>query len=224
MAHKQDIIPTKGSEFDDFYRNIVEIVDLKTGGNVPDWKHIPPDALSEFHDARNAWTAAYEKTKGPHTPTDTAEKNRTRKASKKNLRTFINRFLRYPPVTAEDRANMHIPEKDTTRTTIGVPQTRPEFSIVVKDFRSLALPFKDQGSASKARPYGMSGAVVRWAVLDKPPAGPKALTNSYLATRTPYILNFTEEERGKTVYIAMQWQNEKGDVGRFSEIQSTIIP
>jgi hypothetical protein len=224
MAHKKDNIPTKDSEFDDFYRNIVEVVDQKTGGNVPDWKHIPPDSLNEFHDAWNAWTAAYEKIKGPHTSTDTAEKNRIRDSSKKNLREFINRFLRYPPVTAEDRANMGISEHDTTRTAIGVPQTRPEFSIVVKDIRRLALPFKDQGSASRARPYGLSGAVVRWAVLDKPPAGPGALTNSKLATRTPFILNFTEEERGKTVYIAMQWQNEKGDVGGFSEIQSAVIP
>jgi hypothetical protein len=31
----------------------------------------------------------------------------------------------------------------------------------------------DQGSTSRARPYGMSGAVVRWAVLDKPPCRPR---------------------------------------------------
>jgi hypothetical protein len=28
--------------------------------------------------------------------------------------------------------------------------------------------------------------------------------------RTPHILEFTEEERGKTVYVAICWQNEKG--------------
>jgi hypothetical protein len=220
----KDIIPKKDGEFDDFFRNIVNTVDQKTGGNKPEWNHIPPDAREELHNAWDAWTAAYEKTKVPHTPTDTAEKNRIRDISKKTLRTFINRFLRYPPVTAQERADMGIPEHDTIRTTIGIPQTRPEFSIVVKDIRRLAIPFKDQGSASKARPYGLSGAVVRWAVLDKPPADPRALTNSHLATRTPYIVNFTEEERGRTVYIALQWQNEKGDVGGFSEIQSAVIP
>jgi hypothetical protein len=224
MAHTKDFIPSKDSEFNDFFRNVVNVVDEKTGGNRPEWDFIPPGALEEFHEAWNAWDAAYTRIKGPHTSADTAEKSRVRKSSEKTLRTFIKRFLRYPPVTAQDRANMGIPEHDTTRTAIGVPQTRPEFSIVVKDFRRLAVPFRDQGSASKARPYGLSGAVIRWAVLDKPPPGPKALTSFALATRTPYILNFAEEERGKTVYIAMQWQNEKGDVGGFSEIQSAIIP
>jgi hypothetical protein len=111
---------------------------------------------------------------------------------------------------------------DDTKTPVGIPPTRPEFSVVVKDIRRLALPFRDQGSASKARPYGMSGAVVRWGVQDAPPTEPEKLPNSKLATRTPYILNFTEEERGKTVYIVMCWQNEKGDMGSFSEIQSQV--
>jgi hypothetical protein len=45
-----------------------------------------------------------------------------------------------------------------------------------------------------------------------------------LATRTPHILEFTEEERGKTVYVAICWQNEKGEKGPWSEIESAIVP
>jgi hypothetical protein len=224
MAHTPDPIPTKDSEFDEFFKNIMIVVDEKTTGETPEWTHIPPASRQELYTAFGAWTAAYEATKVPHTPVQTSEKNRVRKSSKKTLRTFINRFLRFDPVTAADRARMGIREHDDTKTPIGIPQTRPEFSVAVKDIRRLALPFRDQGSATKARPYGMSGAVVRWGVLDAPPPEPEALPNSKLATRTPYILNFTEEERGKTVYIAMCWQNEKGDTGRFSEIQSAVIP
>ncbi|MDR2068863.1 MAG: hypothetical protein LBP71_03235, partial [Spirochaetaceae bacterium] len=65
---------------------------------------------------------------------------------------------------------------------------------------------------------------ISWAVLDAPPADEKALTNTVLATRTPHVLEFTEEERGKTVYVCLQWQNEKGERGRPSEIQSAVIP
>jgi hypothetical protein len=224
MAHTNDPIPPKDSEFDDYYKNVALVVHEKTTGENPAWNHIPQASLQDFFAALGAWTTAYEATKVPHTPVQTAEKNRVRKISQKNLRDFINRFLRHDPVTAADRARMGIREHDNIRTPIGVPQTRPEFSIVVKDIRRLALPFRDQGSASKARPYGMSGAVVRWGVQDAPPAKPEKLPSSKLATRTPFILNFTEEERGKTVYIAMCWQNEKGDIGHFSEIQSAIIP
>ena len=80
------------------------------------------------------------------------------------------------------------------------------------------------GSNSKAKPYGTTGAIIACAVLDAPPAHPGALTRSILATRTPYILEFTEEERGKTVFIAICWQNKKGERGPWSEIESAIVP
>ncbi|MDR0751261.1 MAG: hypothetical protein LBF12_01545, partial [Christensenellaceae bacterium] len=68
------------------------------------------------------------------------------------------------------------------------------------------------------------GAVIAYAVLDAPPADVSALIRSVLATRTPHILEFTEEERGKTVYVAICWQNEKGERGPWSEIESAIVP
>jgi hypothetical protein len=35
---------------------------------------------------------------------------------------------------------------------------------------------------------------------------------------------FTGEERCKTVYIAICWQNEKGERGHCSEIETAIVP
>ncbi|MDR0719377.1 MAG: hypothetical protein LBF78_07045 [Treponema sp.] len=228
MAHSKSYIPGKDADFDSFAKNIVVYVNTKVNAPPesvpPPWTFIPTESLAELNGACAAWDAAYVKTKIPHTSAETEEKNRTRKVLEKTLRTFVKRFLRYPPVTPEDRAKMGIPELDTTRTPTGKPKTRPEFSIVVKDIRRLALPFKDQGSASKARPYGMNGALVSWGILDAPPADEKALTEHALATRTPFILQFKEEDRGKTVYITMQWQTEGGVLGHPSEIQSAIIP
>jgi hypothetical protein len=45
-----------------------------------------------------------------------------------------------------------------------------------------------------------------------------------MASRTPHTLQFTEEDRGKTVYIALRWQNERGNTGPWSDIKSTVIP
>jgi hypothetical protein len=70
----------------------------------------------------------------------------------------------------------------------------------------------------------MDGAVVSFVVKDTAAASTGELTRSFLATRTPFTLEFTDEERGKIVSVALQWQNEKGRKGGFSEIQSTIIP
>lgn len=114
--------------------------------------------------------------------------------------------------------------RDNTPTTIQVPTTRPELEIEVYDVRRLKVVFHDMDSNSKAKPYGTNGAVIAIAVLDAPPIDHSALTRTVLATRTPHILEFTEEERGKTVYIAICWQNEKGQRGPWSEIVSAIIP
>jgi hypothetical protein len=94
----------------------------------------------------------------------------------------------------------------------------------VADIRELSIVFHDQASARKARPYGTMGAVVAWQVSQTAPACPDDLTRSQLATRTPHLLQFTEQERGKTVHIALCWQNKKGQRGHWSEIQSAIIP
>jgi hypothetical protein len=45
-----------------------------------------------------------------------------------------------------------------------------------------------------------------------------------MASRTPHLLQFPENLRGKTVYIAGCWQNERGILGAWSDIQSAVIP
>jgi hypothetical protein len=80
----------------------------------------------------------------------------------------------------------------------------------------------DAAYAAVRKPH--TPAVVSFAVLDHIPKDEKELTRTELATRTPHLLRFTEEERGKTVYVAMQWQNESGERGDFTDIQSAIVP
>jgi hypothetical protein len=226
MPHKKDYIPQGDAEYDIFFKNICQYVNQKCTGTPPEWTHIPAEARTELNAAYAAWYTAYSLTLKPHTPEDTAEKNRIKRSSKKMLRGFVKAYLRYfPAVTNADRDNMGVPNDDPVRTPIGVPKTRPEFNIVVKDIRTLSIPFHDQDTESRAIPYGLDGAVVRWVVQDKPATSFKELmANSALATRSPHTLVFTDEERGKTVSIALTWQNEKGDEGKPSEIQSAIVP
>jgi hypothetical protein len=87
------------------------------------------------------------------------------------IRLFVNRFLRYPPVTDAERLEMELPVRDTTPTPRPEPPTRPEFYLRGHDTRLVDVHFKDQGSESKARPEGYDGAVVYWSVGD---ACPKA--------------------------------------------------
>jgi hypothetical protein len=153
-----------------------------------------------------------------------AEKNAARDALVEKIRALVGFRLKNPVITDAQRIALGLHVHDTTPTTIPVPKTRPELDIDVLDFRRLKVVFRDMGSKSNAKPYGVNGAVIIYAVLDAPPADVSALTRSVLATRTPHILEFTEEERGKTVYVAICWQNEKGEKGPWSEIESAIVP
>jgi hypothetical protein len=60
---------------------------------------------------------------------ETAEKNRARKTAEAALRDFVNRYLRYPPGTDEDRDRMGIPNHKTERTPVPVPTTSPLLTV-----------------------------------------------------------------------------------------------
>ncbi|MDR1371863.1 MAG: hypothetical protein LBJ17_01870 [Dysgonamonadaceae bacterium] len=153
-----------------------------------------------------------------------AEKNAARKTLVTNIRALANFRLKNPIITDAERIAMGLHVHDATPSSIPVPTTRPVILLKVLDVRRISAHFSDIDSSSKARPYGIIGAVVAYSVLDTPPADPNALTRTVLATRTPHTLEFTEEERGKTLYTAICWENEKGQKGPWSEIESAIIP
>jgi hypothetical protein len=59
-----------------------------------------------------------------------------------------------------------------------------------------------------------------WTVIEA--GGAADAVYSLLATRT--VLEFSAAEQGQTVYVALSWQNEKGEEGTMSEVQSAVIP
>jgi len=215
-----DYIPRNDGAFDEFYRNLVDFVI----DNNQRWGHIKQDDVDALEWQFTEWTQAYEKTQVPHIPQLTTEKNRVRLASERALRLFVNRFLRFEPVTDLDRDKMHIPNRDLIRTPhIDVTEV-VEFELKLRNIREVLVNFWIKGETHKAKPKYYDGAVLIWDVLDEPPATTGDLTLHTMASKTPHALEFDETERGRTVYIAAAWQNERGLIGQWSEIQSAIIP
>lgn len=140
------------------------------------------------------------------------------------MRDAKKRYFLTPPLVDADYTGLSLPIPDRTRSPVPVPATRPVFTLKPGDTRQVVINFKDEASESKAKPYGYNGAVVSYALLPAAPSGQTALTRSDLATKTPHILTFTEEERGQRIYIALRWQNAKGEKGGWTDIQSAIVP
>ncbi|MDR2193910.1 MAG: hypothetical protein LBP19_05505 [Treponema sp.] len=220
----KDYLSLSDTEFDKWFKFMNQYVNQKCSGSEPEWTHIPAAVRTAMDNVYASWSTAYARTIGPHTPVDTEAKNDMKDEAKKAIRPFVNQYLRFPPVTDEDRTAMGIPNHDATRTPIGKPKTMPVFNIEVKGIRRLIVSFHDEGTARRAIPDGMNGAIISWGIFDASPKDPKKLPHTELATRSPHILEFEEEQRGKTAYLAMQWQNETGKRGDYTEIQSAIVP
>jgi hypothetical protein len=94
----------------------------------------------------------------------------------------------------------------------------------VLDIMRIEIEFHDQGSESRAVPYGYNGAVFCYGTGDKAIEDYAALTKSVLLTHSSGTLTLPPETKGKTLSGALMWQNGKGEKGPWSEIRSMIIP
>jgi hypothetical protein len=219
-THHEDYIPRKDSELVPWSANFTSQIET----NAVAWS-ITTEEVAALRAANNSFAALHAKADSPASSSIVVEeKNAARAVLEGIIRTLAGFRLKNPIITDANRTALGLHIHDTTPSNIPVPTTRPEIDIDVVDFRRIKVIFHDMGSDSNAKPYGINGAVIIYAVLDAPPADHSALTRSVLATRTPHVLEFPEEDRGKTVYVAICWQNEKGEKGPFSGIESAIVP
>ena len=215
-----DYIPQKDSELVAWSANFTAGVVANAGI----WG-IPQDEVYALQTADASFATLHAQADSPlKNSVIVAEKNAARDVLVAKIRELAGFWLKNPIITNAQRIALGLHVRDITPSNIPAPKSRPELDIDVLDFRRLKVIFRDMGSKSKAKPYGVNGAVIVYAILDTPPTDVSALSHSVLATRTPHILKFVEEERGKTVYVAICWQNEKGEKGPWSEIENAIVP
>ena len=216
-----DFIPRPDAAFNIFYKNIVDYVIL----HCARWEHIPQDNVDELQaQFANKWEAAYLPTLTPHYPQATTEKNRIRTESERALRAFINRFLRWPPVTDLDRNKMGIRNWSSTRSPQPVPTSVPEIEVVPSVIRQLCMRMRNAGAANWGKPDHVHHIQIAWDILDAPPQSISSFSHFEVETASPIVINFEEHERGKHVYYAARWVNNTAKEGPWGEIQSAVIP
>jgi hypothetical protein len=217
----KDFMPTKKNDFFDWVNNVLMSY---VSAHYAEWNITSIDALVALFDAFNA---RYLTAENPTTRTPAAVKafQNARSEFENELRKFIKSHITYNPlVTDEDRVNMHLPIHDSKPTPVQPPNSYPDFEVDSSIIRRLTLNFRDSGSTSKAKPRGVHGAEIRWSILDTPPELVDDIAGSAFTTRTPYTMEFTEVQRGKSVYFCMRWETGSGQKGPWSEIVKAIIP
>jgi hypothetical protein len=130
-----------------------------------------------------------------------------------------------PNVTDSDLVEMGLPKRKVNPPTPApVPTTYPIAKIDISLVSRLTISYVDSHTGKKGKPKGVAGAVIHWAILPAPPKDYAELYNSVLHTNSPLVLDFTEEQRDKTVYFRFAWQNVRGEKGAYGEIVSARVP
>jgi hypothetical protein len=152
-------------------------------------------------------------------------KDETKEAMKDAMRDFANTSIRYNKLmTDEDRLHYGITPVDHKPTPNPPPATFPEAEVDSSVIRQLTIHFWDSATKKRAKPHGVHGAEIRWAMLDAPPESEEELVHSDFDTSTPFTLKFDEKDRGKRVYFSLRWESTTNLKGPSSEIYSAVIP
>ena len=223
MSKTKDYIPGPDAEFDGWFENLKNYVVAKTSAGT--WTHIPADKVTALTAEYTAWHAAYEKCLGPHTPVDTEAKNDARKSATAFIRPFVAQYLKFDPVTDEDRTAARVHNTGKTHTPIGKPATLA----LITELKALGgfrvdIRFQDEGTPqSRAVPYGMNGCLLSFTFGPEKVTDYSLLTQTKLMTRSPFVLELPPEAEGKFLSCTARWQSEKGELGSWGEIQHVVI-
>jgi hypothetical protein len=223
-----NFIPRSDAEFDPWQDNLVSKVDPMAGQ-----LGISEAVITETHTKKARWDAAYKAAENPATRNKVVvvEKNEARTDYESNLRNLNNTYLMHSPVLTDAmRVQMGLPIHKTTRTPVPPPTTMVElllrqlggFRVEVSFF-----PVSENTAAKErreAKPAGVRGVELRWAILPAPPKSLDELVHSEFDTRSPYIFQFDLPEAGKTLYVCARWENTTGQKGPWNKIESIIIP
>jgi hypothetical protein len=220
MARAHDYLPRADFPLLEFAKNFLKYAKPKyTSWSVPSPLPYIENPLDEYEGSLDLAQ------RPDHSKVDGLNKNVWKRSLEKGLRTYIQGcIMRNPNIDENERALLGLPQRDEIRTPHIEVKEAVEFELRLRLIREVLVNFWVKGEKSKAKPLGYDGAVLIWDILDSPPDEPHSLNRHTMASRTPHTLQFTEEERGKTVYIALAWQNERGLIGAWSEIQSAVIP
>ena len=217
---RQDYVPANPAEFRSFMLNLMDYVN----DHGATWTNIPPDRIKDLFTSFVRFVNVYEKSLKVETPANKLAAREAQAETTHLLRDFVKQYMHFDPITNIDRTEMRIPNHDYIRTPKPRPTEEVETDIQLAGIRRIQLHYKVRGAASRARPYGSAGACVAWTVADKKVSAIEELTHTVFSSKTPHIMTFPDIERGKTVSMAVCWENPKGEKGPWSEIISTIVP
>jgi hypothetical protein len=221
MSEKK-YIPSNALAFLNFVQNLM----LYAMANYPRWG-LSQAVLNELQLLVDAYKAAVEVSENPDTRTSASitRRNERRADLEKKLRPFVQGQLEYNElVTDDDLTAMALPVHDHTPTKHPAPHNRPGLETTSTNNREHTVRAINQHTGKNTKPADAYGVRYVSDIRDTPPLNADDLRHSVFSRKTTRVYEYSEENRGKTVYYAACYENSKGEPGPWSDIVSAIIP
>ena len=215
-------IPKNAARFLEWINNLVAVVDSR-------------DAASHFGISNADWSKLlllHQNFAGIQAsfPTDAtramiAGRNEAQRELTAFIRYIIRFYFRRPSVSDQTLLELGIPPIDHVRTMHIDVTEKVDFVLHIRGIRRVIVDFWQLGvTGSMAKPRGYDGAVLIWHISDEMPKEAINFQFHTMASRRPHIIEFNEQDRHKTVWVALAWQNNRGHRGEWSDFKSTVIP
>ncbi|MEZ0267061.1 MAG: hypothetical protein ACAI43_20205 [Phycisphaerae bacterium] len=153
----------------------------------------------------------------------------TQKRTAKNslmalARAQIKKVEAFPTLTAAQRDQLMLPQRDVHPTPRPAPGTAPQTALESTGVITVRDPL-DAGPRFR-RPFGALGALVTGVFLPldaDPPASPENLPFIALATKPRTALPLPADADGKKLYAYARWYSARGELGPVSAVAVTTI-
>ena len=173
----RDYVHHSPAQFHLFLGHLIQYVQTQLEATPLVWTHILKDRFDQLGQRYGEFSQAFANHQTTPTPANTLARNEAQAEATRELRAFVNQFLRFPPVTNVDRVEMGVPNHDLIRTDHKVVTEMVDYVLHLRNIREIMVDFWIQGETHKAKPQGYDGAVIVWDLLDAHPETPNALNH-----------------------------------------------
>ncbi|MDR1289805.1 MAG: hypothetical protein LBK06_01240 [Planctomycetaceae bacterium] len=157
------------------------------------------------------------------------------------MRKMKNHYFLVPPLETSDLIALKLKPHSTTKTDIKPPVDMVIGRVVIRGEHLLELHMEPATNTTDDPHRSDYGFRIYWGILTPPgtpseklrqgkreisevPVSGEDLPHSRFTRRKKELFDFPQEDRGKTVYFCIRYENAKGQPGPWGPIFSAIIP
>jgi len=183
--------------------------------------------MATFGTLNTAWVTMWAISRNASTSSQVDKENT--KTAKSGLLAFLRNFIKQyyydnPIATNSDITGAGLIPHSTSHSAVVFDTS--EIPAVVSELlagKKISLTFKNKAS-KRAKPLGVKSMRVRWSIGATPPVDTSTFTLFKDFTKQPMVLNFTTDQVGSNIAIAICYITNKAKEGTYCAQIHTVVP